>query len=108
MSTTRFTLAGQGLVTLTITSSLELTAVPGVGSILTTFQFSGARTIVYFGLADASVTLVSPRASSLSSAILAFCPVKSGIVIEDAVAVGAVPPKAATLKAIANRATLAD
>ena len=108
MSTTRFTLAGQGLVTLTITSSLELTAVPGVGSILTTFQFSGARTIVYFGLADASVTLVSPRASSLSSAIFAFCPVKSGIVIEDAVAVGAVPPKAATLKAIANRATLAD
>ena len=108
MSTTRSTLAGQGLVTFSITSSLELIAVPGVGSILTTFQFSGASTIVYFGLADASVTLVSPRDSSLSSAIFAFCPVKSGIVIEDAVAIGVVPPKAATVNAIADRATLAN
>jgi hypothetical protein len=62
--------------------------VPAAGSVLTTVQFCGARTMVYFGVAEASVTLLSPRASSLSSAIFAFCPVKSGIVIEDAVAIG--------------------
>jgi len=61
--------------------------VPGAGSILTTVQFAGASTMVYFGFAEARVTSDSPRASSLSSAIFAFCPVKSGIVIEPAVAV---------------------
>lgn len=74
-------------MTLTTIESLELTAVPGAGSILTTVQFAGANTMVYFGFAEASVTLVSPRAVSLSSAIFAFCPVKSGIVIDPAVAV---------------------
>jgi predicted extracellular nuclease len=47
--------------------------------------------MVYFGFAEESVTLVSPRASSLSSAIFAFCPVRSaGMVIEPAAAVAVV------------------
>ena len=72
--------------------SLELTAVPGAGSILTTVQFAGANTFWYFEVAEANSTSVIPRASSLFSAIFAFCPVKSGIVIEDAVAIAVVLP----------------
>jgi hypothetical protein len=70
------------LVTLTTTESLALTTVPGGGSTLTTVQFAGNRTMLYFGFADDSVTSDRPSLSRLCSAILAFCPVTSGIVIE--------------------------
>jgi hypothetical protein len=48
----------------------------------TTVQFAGTNTFWYFDVAEASSTFVNPRASSLSSAIFAFCLVKSGMVIE--------------------------
>ena len=69
-----------GLVTLSTTVSLASTVVPGAGSILTTVQLAGTNTFWYFGVAEASSTLLNPIALSLFSAILAFCPVKSGIV----------------------------
>lgn len=54
----------------------------------TTVQFAGTNTFWYFEVAEASSTFVNPRAFSLSSAILAFFPVRSGTVIgPDAAAV---------------------
>jgi hypothetical protein len=75
---------------LTTTESVALTNVPGGGSTLTTVQFAGNRTTLYFGFADESVTSDRPSLSRLCSAILAFCPVMSGIVIKapEVVAVG--------------------
>ena len=67
---------------MTTTESLALTNVPGGGSTLTTVQFAGNRTTLYFGFADDSETSDRPSLSRLCSAILAFCPVTSGIVIE--------------------------
>ena len=57
------------------------------------------------------MTLVSPRDYILSSAIFAFCPVRSGIVIEDAVAVavvtdGAKPSAIIEIPTLANRTIL--
>jgi hypothetical protein len=54
----------------------------------TTVQFAGTKTFWYLAVAEASSTLVSPSAFNLSSAIFAFCPIKSGIVM-DAAAAGA-------------------
>lgn len=47
---------------------------------LTTVQLAGTNTFWYFGFAEASSTFVNPSALSLFSAILAFCPVRSGMV----------------------------
>lgn len=47
----------------------------------TTVQFAGTNTFWYFEVAEASSTFVSPRDFSLFSAIFAFCPVRSGMVI---------------------------
>jgi hypothetical protein len=52
----------------------------------TTVQFAGTNTFWYFEVAEASSTFVNPRAFSLFSAILAFCPVRSGMVIGPAAA----------------------
>lgn len=51
----------------------------------TTVQFAGTKTFWYLAVADARVTFVNPRAFSLSSAIFAFCPIRSGIVMAAAV-----------------------
>lgn len=47
----------------------------------TTVQFAGTNTFWYFEVAEASSTFVNPRDLSVSSAILAFFPVRSGMVI---------------------------
>jgi hypothetical protein len=76
-----YLVACQGLVTLRITVSPALIAVPGAGSMATTVQLAGTKTFWYFSVAETSSTSVKPRALSLFSAIFAFSPVRSGIVI---------------------------
>lgn len=71
----------QGLVTLRMTVSLALTVVPGAGSMATTVQLAGTNTFWYFSVAETRSMSVKPRALSLFSAIFAFSPVRSGIVI---------------------------
>jgi hypothetical protein len=120
-----------GLVTLSTTVSPGSTVVPGAGSMPTTVQFAGTNTFWYFEVAEASSTFVNPRAFSLFSAILAFCPVKSGmvtgpdaagVVVDGALAVqdgtlgadfvtvtvegglAVLPPQAATVSATAHTA----
>jgi hypothetical protein len=64
-----------------MTVSLALTVVPGAGSMATTVQLAGTKTFWYFSVAETRSMSVKPRALSLFSAIFAFSPVRSGIVI---------------------------